>query len=148
MHERLGEERPPSGAELGHRSERAELDRAGGRYVELTIVERGADDCIGQVRLHGIDWSHERAELGIWLAPQARGRGLAQRALRLACRWLFESCGIERAQIVTEPDNEPMRRAARGAGFVEEGLLRGYTRERGRRLDCVILSLLPSDLRS
>ena len=33
------------------------------------------------------------------------------------------------------------RRAA--AGFAREGVLRGYARERGRRVDCVVLSLLP-----
>jgi RimJ/RimL family protein N-acetyltransferase len=146
MHERLGEERPPSGAELGRQSERADADRAGGTYVALTIVQPGADECVGQIRVHTIDWTHARAELGVWLAPQVRGQGLAARALRLAARWLFDRCGLERLQMMTEPDNEPMLRAARAAGFVHEGVLRGYTRERGARFDCAILSLLRTDI--
>ena len=39
-----------------------------------------------------------------------------------------------------------MIRAARNAGFLDEGMLRGYLRVGGRRVDAVILSLLPSDL--
>ena len=51
-------------------------------------------------------------------------------------------------QLVTEPDNERDARAPRAAaGFVDEGVLRGYAREQGQRVDCAVLSLLPRDLR-
>ena len=125
-----------------------EADRTGGTYVALTIVQPGSDECVGQVRVHSIDWNHSRAELGIWVAPEVRGEGVAGRALRLTARWLFDRCALERVQLVTEPQNEPMLRAARAAGFVDEGVLRGYTRERGIRVDCAMLSLLPSDIGS
>ena len=36
--------------------------------------------------------------------------------------------------------------AARAAGFTFEGVLRGFTFERGQRVDCAVLSLLPADL--
>jgi hypothetical protein len=36
--------------------------------------------------------------------------------------------------------------AAKSAGFQSEGVLRGYTLERGKRTDLAILSLLPVDL--
>jgi RimJ/RimL family protein N-acetyltransferase len=147
MHERLGEQRPPSGAQLGRRAEQAEVDRIAGRSVTLTIVTAGSDDCVGEIRVHPVEWIHARGELGIWLAPQLRRRGLAPRALKLAAQWLFDSCGLERLQILTEPANERMVAAARAAGFVDEGVLRGYSRERGKRVDRCVLSLLPGDLR-
>jgi RimJ/RimL family protein N-acetyltransferase len=145
LHIRLGQERPPSGAQLGSRSERAAAAREAGAHIELTITEPDADDCIGQVYVIKFDWEHLRAELGIWLAPQVRGRGLAPRALGLIAGWLFDACDLQRLQLFTEPDNEPMLCAARAAGFVHEGILRGYTLERGRRQDVAILSLLPTD---
>jgi RimJ/RimL family protein N-acetyltransferase len=147
MHVRLGMERPPSGAELGSRSERAEARREAGEGVELTILERGSDVCRGRVGVEHISWKHRRVELGLWLAPQARGRGLAPRALRLVADWLFAACGIERVEVQTEPDNEPMLRSAEAAGFTREGVLRSYLREHGTRTDIVMLSLLPSDPR-
>jgi RimJ/RimL family protein N-acetyltransferase len=145
MHARLGAARPPSGAELGTQSERAEADRRAGTWASLTILQPGDEDCRGRVNVHHVDWDHRRAELGIWVAPQVRGRGMARRALRLATGWLFETCAFERLAVVTECDNAPMRRAAAAAGFVEEGVLRGYDEGPSGRVDCVILSLLRTD---
>src|SRR5207237_6406332 len=78
---RLGMEKPPSGAQLGSRSERAEARREAGEGVDLTILEPGSDVCRGRVGIERLEWKHRRAELGIWVAPQLRGRGLASRAL-------------------------------------------------------------------
>jgi RimJ/RimL family protein N-acetyltransferase len=145
LHVRLGEERPPSGAQLGSRAEAAQAARETGAYVELTITEPDQDDCIGQVYAIEFDWDHLRAEAGIWLAPHVRGRGIAPRALKLTARWLFQACGIQRLQLFTQPDNDAMLHAAAVAGFTQEGILHGYTRERGRRQDLAVLSLLPTD---
>lgn len=146
LHERMGELRPPSGAELGRREERAGTERAAGTQLTLTIVEPGADVCRGQIYVHDIDWDNDRAELGIWLAPQVRGRRMAGPALRLAAAWVLANTALERLQVTTTSDNEPMIRAALAAGFVDEGVLRGYLRMRGQRTDATILSLLTGDL--
>jgi len=146
LHVRLGEQRPPSGAELGRREERAATERAAGSRLTLTIAEPGSDVCRGQVYVREVDWDNDRAEVGIWLAPQARGRGMAAPALRMAAQWLLVNTELERVQVTATPDNEPMIRAARAAGFAEEGVLRGYVRVGGRRADATVLSLLPDDL--
>ncbi len=146
LYKRLGLERPPSGAELGRQSELARAEREAGTHVALTILLPGSDTCVGGISLQRIDWINARGELGIWLAPGVRGRGLAPRAMRLAAAWLFEQCGLQRLALLTETDNEPMLASARAAGFTFEGVLRGYTLERGQRVDCAILSLIPADL--
>ncbi len=142
----MGEERPPSGAELGRFCERETAIRAAGTGATLTIVEPCADVCRGGCNVHHVEWDGGRAELGIWLAPQARNRGLARAALSLVSRWLLRDCGLERLHVMTQPQNEPMLRAAQAAGFSREGVLRSYERQRGRRVDLVILSLISSDL--
>jgi RimJ/RimL family protein N-acetyltransferase len=146
LHVRLGEERPPSGAQLGRRIEHASAALEAGTQADLTITDPAGDDCRGQIYVHHVDWEQSRAELGIWLAPRARGRGAAPRALTLAADWLFEACGMERLQVLTETDNEAMLRTARAVGFTHEGILRSYARERGARVDLAVLSLLPRDL--
>jgi RimJ/RimL family protein N-acetyltransferase len=145
MYARLGLERPPSAAELGRQMEQAPVERAAGLMARLTILEPGSDDCRGRVLVHEVDWQDARVELGVWVGPGARGRGLAPAALVLAARWLFDECGFERVQLMTEPGNEEMLAAARTAGFVHEGVLRSYVLARGARRDMATLSLLPSD---
>jgi RimJ/RimL family protein N-acetyltransferase len=146
LHVRLGYERPPSGAELGRRTEAEPAERQAGIGVRLTILDPESDTCRGQLDVHRVDWGHQRAELGIWVASRWRSRGLGTGALALAGRWLLQDCGIARVELLTEPDNLPMIRAAAAAGFHEEGVLRAYVRERDRRLDLAIMSLLSDDL--
>jgi RimJ/RimL family protein N-acetyltransferase len=145
LHVALGLERPPSGAELGREVENAAQERAAGRGLKLTITEAGHDDCQGRLSLHEINWTHRRAELGIWIAPGQRGRGHATRALRLALPWLFAETPLERLGLLTEADNAAMRAVARSAGFAEEGVLRHFVRDQGRGVDLVSLSRLRSD---
>jgi RimJ/RimL family protein N-acetyltransferase len=142
LYARLGLARPPSGAELGRQMELAEREREDGVRVRLTIVEPGADECRGRISVHSVDWDSGRAELGMWLAPQARGRGLAPAALRLVAGWLFENCELERVELLTEPDNEPMLRAAVAAGFVEQGM------KRRSDVDMIVMSLHRDELQS
>ena len=148
LHLRIGKRRPPSGAELGQELEAAQANRAQGNRASLAILELPADECRGEITVQEIDWDHARASLGVWVAPGARGRGLARRALRLAAQWLFDACGLARIVLLADPDNEPMLRTARAAGFHDEGALRSCGRERGIGGDMAVLSLLPSDLPS
>jgi ribosomal-protein-alanine N-acetyltransferase len=113
-------------------------------FAELAIAD-AQDALVGSVMLYALDWRHKRGELGYWLVPAARGRGLATRALRLAVRWMFEDLRLERAQLVTTPDNAGSLAVARRAGFAQEGLLRGRDIEDGERVDVVVLGLLRSD---
>ncbi len=146
LHTRLGFLRSPSGAELGRRTEVEPAERQAGIGVRLTILERGSDICRGQLDVHRVDPERQRAEIGIWVASGWRGRGLGSGALALAGRWLLEDCGMAAVELLTEPDNQPMIRAARAAGFHDEGILRAFVHERDRRLDLTVVSLLRSDL--
>lgn len=121
LYKRLGLFQPPSGAELGRRSDYEPAHRAAGTGERLTIVEPGHDTCRGQLDVYRVNWDERSAELGVWLAPRVRGRGWAPRALRLAAAWLFGACGLQRLTVLTDSDNQPMLAAAHTAGFTEQG---------------------------
>jgi RimJ/RimL family protein N-acetyltransferase len=99
LHDRLGESRPPSGAQLGQAAERAEAERLAGRKVALTITEPGSDVCRGQVTVDKVDWATACAEMRVWVAPQFRGRGFARRAVALVAAWLFEASALKRLEL-------------------------------------------------
>ncbi len=95
LHEALGEERPPSGAELGRRAEQAEADRTEGVRLTLTISRADSDACCGEIWVHDVDWKRGVARLSVWTAPAVRGQGLARRAVVLARDWLWRECRLD-----------------------------------------------------
>jgi RimJ/RimL family protein N-acetyltransferase len=114
-----------------------------GTAVALAIAADGAR--VGQVLVEAREAG--RADVGYWLLPEARGRGLAARALRLLSEWALKQPGIARVQLWTTPANVVSARVAERAGFRREGVLRSYgERADGTRVDAVFFSLLPSDL--
>jgi Acetyltransferase (GNAT) domain len=67
------------------------------------------------------DWSKaDVAQVGYWIATNARGRGYATRAAVLLTRWLFE-LGAARVFLTIVAGNEGSIAVARRAGFVFEG---------------------------
>jgi RimJ/RimL family protein N-acetyltransferase len=126
----------------------ADVDESvGEEFAELAIADAGGDALLGSVILHSLDWHNRRGELGYWLVAAARGRGLATRALRLALRWMFEDLGLERAEVVTTPDNDASVALARRLGFTEEAVLRKRDVEHGERIDVVLFGLLREEWR-
>jgi RimJ/RimL family protein N-acetyltransferase len=141
----LGLERPPSGAQLGRAMEEQAARRETGAGVTLTILEPGSDDCRGQIEADRFDWEHAHANLGIWIAPDARGQGLGRRALALAAGWLTDACGLVRVQLMAPADNQAAIGAALGAGFTREGVLRAHAPGPGGRVDLTALSWIATD---
>ncbi|HSX21210.1 MAG TPA: GNAT family N-acetyltransferase, partial [Gaiellaceae bacterium] len=96
----------------------------------------------------GLRWNDDRdvAEVGYWLRSDARGRGLATRALVLVSRIAFVE-GAARLQLRAAVGNDASRRVAEKAGFRLEGVLRSahWSPRLQRRLDWAMYSLLPSD---
>jgi RimJ/RimL family protein N-acetyltransferase len=149
LHITRGLRRPPSGADLGRAREEAPRRRALGLDEELTIVAGPSPDgeFLGQVIVHRIDWQDRRAELGVWLKPQARGRQVGRRALALTAGWLFGTWRMARLELLTDPGNAAVIACAQAAGFELEGVLRSHSKVGEERYDDSVLALLAPDLR-
>ena len=61
------------------------------------------------------------AQTGYWVAPEARGRGLAGTALVLLSRWALATLPLIRLQLFTDVDNPASMRVAERAGFARGG---------------------------
>jgi RimJ/RimL family protein N-acetyltransferase len=86
------------------------------------------------------------AEIGFWLVPRIRGRGLGSRAVALFARSAVTDAGLARVEALVLPDNTASQRLLEKAGFRREGHLRSYLVFDQQRTDALIYSLLPSDL--
>ena len=78
--------------------------------------------------------------------PRRAGAGSGSRATRLLAEWALTALGLERVELLANPDNEASQRLAERAGFTREGMLRRYRRRHGVREDLVMFSLLAEDL--
>jgi RimJ/RimL family protein N-acetyltransferase len=87
-------------------------------------------------------------EIGYWLAADARGRGVATRAVRLVCEWAFRDLGLVRMQLLTHRENAASQKLAERCGFRREGVLRAWADMKEGRVDLVMYSLLPGELTS
>jgi RimJ/RimL family protein N-acetyltransferase len=80
---------------------------------------------LGHVALHHMDRADQLVgELGFWTSPEARGRGVASRAVRTAARWGFEELGLHRIEIFHAVVNPGSCRVAEACGFAFEGVQR------------------------
>jgi RimJ/RimL family protein N-acetyltransferase len=88
-----------------------------------------------------------RGRIGYWVAAGARGQGTCTRALGLLSGWALEELGLQRLELITDPENVASQRCAEKVGFRREGVLRAHLRHPdGRIRDSVMFSLLPGEL--
>jgi RimJ/RimL family protein N-acetyltransferase len=80
--------------------------------------------------------------MGIWIAPEHRGKGHGSEAQRLGAAYLFEHTLMERVEAGTESENVGELRALERAGFTREGVLRRACFRGGEWRDMVIFSKL------
>jgi RimJ/RimL family protein N-acetyltransferase len=101
---------------------------------------------LGAISLGRFNWREWRAEVGYWLVPAARGRGVATQSVRMVARWAFEELGLVRLELLAHPDNVRSQAVAERSGFLREGRVRSYRRSPQGRSDMVLYSLLPGDM--
>jgi RimJ/RimL family protein N-acetyltransferase len=101
------------------------------------------DRCVGHVWMNLAPDDVTTGSVGYWLLPNARGRGLATRAVRLIADWSVRELGMMRLRLYTEPANEPSRRVAERSGFRRMGRLHAHGEVDGRSIDHVLFELTP-----
>jgi RimJ/RimL family protein N-acetyltransferase len=106
------------------------------------------DHLLGSISLMRFSWQHARAEVGYWLAKDARGQGHVTRAVGLITAWGFRSLGLERIDLLAATGNPASQRVAERCGFTREAVLRSYLPGKEGRQDMVAFGLLSSDERS
>jgi RimJ/RimL family protein N-acetyltransferase len=109
---------------------------------QLAVTAGGSDTLLGLVIVHHVEAEQGRAEIGFWLAREARGAGLGTRAVTLLVDWLFDHRWLRRLELTTTPDNEGALALAESLGFRREGVLRRRVVERGKAVDIVWFGLL------
>lgn len=117
-----------------------------GESIDLAIAAADDDLLRGVIGVIIDRHDAERGEIGYWVGPGARGRGMAGRALALMSRWALTRGGLVRLDLQAALSNVPSLRAAERCGFRREGILREAWFRGPERSDMALYSLLASDL--
>lgn len=118
--------------------------------VEATWAVREGDSRAPLAGMIGLRLEGDRsAEIGYWLAPQARGRGVMTRAARLAVDFGFDAEGLDLERIAWSAfvGNWASWSVAWRTGFRFEGQVRRHAVQRGVRRDSWVGTLLRDDRR-
>jgi RimJ/RimL family protein N-acetyltransferase len=116
-----------------------------GRLLPLAAVDAETGEVIGAGMLHHLDADRRIVEIGYFVLPHARGRGLATTIARLLAEQAF-SLGVERVAAYVNVGNTASERVVERAGFTREGIVRSMPKPDGRRVDKTLFSLLPGDV--
>jgi RimJ/RimL family protein N-acetyltransferase len=112
----------------------------------FVVLESDSNKIVGGCGLTQINRRHRLCNLYFWIRTSVTGHGYATRAVVLMARFAFDSLGMQRMEIVIEPENLASLRVAEKAGAISEGYLRSRLYNRGESKDAVIFSLVPEDL--
>ena len=128
-----------------------EEGQAAGSAVTWAVAAPGTDELIGTATLFGIRAGQD-AEVGYWVHPQARGRGVATEVCRLVLRHAFVGVdggglGLGRVRAVAAEDNLASRRVLEKAGFSHQGRERRLVAVEGGALaDAAIYDIISAEL--
>jgi RimJ/RimL family protein N-acetyltransferase len=119
---------PSASAARSTSAERAVLwiaDRAQWAADHASWVVRGPDGVVvGAVSLHHLDDAMRTGEIGYWMLPASRGRGIGAAAVDAAARYGFDSLGLVRLELYHAVENVASCRLAERCGFAHEGTAR------------------------
>lgn len=110
----------------------------------FAVIDRATGELLGSIGVRYFD--DAIGEVGYWMKREARGRGLATRALGLVSHWALGERRLARFQLRADVENVASQRVAEKAGFVREGVLRSSLELKGERRDVIMYSLVPEDL--
>jgi len=117
---------------------------ASGRLAPLVVTDASTGEILGGGTLHHLDAERSVLEIGYWLYPEARGRGIATRLARALAEHGF-SLGVRRVTAYVNVGNVASERVLERAGFTREGVVRSLPKPDGRRVDKTLFSLLPGE---
>jgi len=131
---------------------RREMDT--GADLHWCIADATSDAMLGNVQIFRMGAAQDRyqGELGYWLRPGARGRGILGEVLKPLIAHAFTTVasgglGLTRLHAATDSDNGPSQAVLRAAGFTQWGAdHQGWRRADGSLSDGRYFELLAVDL--
>lgn len=103
---------------------------------EGTRKDKSAMDFIGTLKIYDIDQLARRASIGIAIGDRANwGKGYSTKAIRIACRYIFDVLGLRKITAGYVASNTGMERAFLKNGFEVEAVFKDHLFYDGSYMD-------------
>lgn len=125
-------------------------ERPPNTYDRLVLcIESLADGrALGTISLTGAEAESGRPNLAVYIGEQEfRGGGYGTDAVRVLCRYAFDSMRVHGVSLWVVPENTAARHVYEKLGFVEEGRKREAFRRDGKWYDMLLMSVLEGELK-
>ncbi len=113
---------------------------------DYSIRENGR--VVGAIGLHSLEWDNRCAQMGYWLSPAARGRGIVTRAAAALTSYGFGRLDLHRIEIRCVVENAVSRAVAERLGYAFEGILSEAYYLHGKFRDIALYASTASRARS
>ena len=125
------------------------------RFIGRSVAQAADDDGLtfgivcdgvlaGVLGQHHVDALNRKTELGYWLDPEHRGRGIVTRSTARLTDYAFTDQDCNRVVLHCALGNVKSRAVAERLGFVQEGILREAEWLNDHYVDLVVYSMLKS----
>lgn len=128
---------------------RSVLDHNNTSNQLLEIHRTDADELIGVIDIHEIDYHNSRCSLECTIGKKTYwNQGYGYYAMDKALTYCFEELGMNRVNTTAFDFNKPWIKLVKKLGFKQEGKLRQHVLKNGRYRDKLLFGLLRSEYES
>jgi RimJ/RimL family protein N-acetyltransferase len=114
----------------------------------LFVIVKGLgkdEEFCGVISFHTINLHNHTAELGYWIAAQARGKGVGTTSVKMISEYGFSTIGFRRVEALVDVENVVSQALLISAGYEREGIMRKkITRDDGAQIDMALFSRIAS----
>jgi RimJ/RimL family protein N-acetyltransferase len=118
-----------------------------GTWSQFGIRLKGSESLVGDAGVHFPEGEPRQAEIGVTVAPEHQGRGIATEAVEGVLGLLFGSLGKHRVYASVDPRNAASIAVLSRAGMRQEGHFRESLWVRGEWVDDLVYGILASEWR-
>ncbi|MCR4654644.1 MAG: GNAT family N-acetyltransferase [Lachnospiraceae bacterium] len=95
-------------------------------YYRWAVIEKGSQECIGQIAYFSVDTDNQHGEIEYVVGPAFQGKGYATEMTRAVIAFGFEKINFNRIEIDCRTENEASRRVIEKCGLTYEGVFRDF----------------------
>ena len=119
----------------------------GASWTAFAVIDRSSGRLCGDVAVHFVEAQPLTVELGVTLAGESQGHGIADEAIRSLMSWLFTDFGLHRMFAQVDARDTSARSLLVRLGFRQEAELRDADCFNGEWTTLCIYAVLRSESR-